>query len=381
MKTSNIPIIELSGTPRERGRIHGETAKTLISATIECWQTDLGNFGQSGETTNKPDPDVYLKKFFSQTDYLGAIKKWTPDLLEEVQGIAEGSGQRFEHILGLQLIDEEWIFGLRHRLDKPTTKCTAFGLPDQENGVSFAGQNMDVPSWVEGKQILLRVMPSDVSPETLIFSMAGSIGLNGLNAYSVGITCNTLSQLNYAVDGLPVLFIVRSILEKHSIDEAEKFLRAIPHASGQNYILSAPRDMRCFECSGVSVVQYAPEEYQGRVFHSNHPLVNPDETNVFPATKNRRRKNSTARLNSICDRLGDTSRLMTLQDVKEALAAHDDPANPVSRRINPDNIGNAIGYTAGASIYEFGVKPRLHLSSGPPCETDFETFDFKDIYQ
>ena len=375
MKSAKLPVIELSGTPRERGRIYGESAKPLIAQVVEAWRENLGNFGKNNVGTKPIDPNSYLDQFLAQTDYLTAIEKWTPDLLEEVKGIAEGSGQAFENILGLQLMDEEWIFGLRYGLNKPTTKCTAFGVPNQTNGISYAGQNMDLGSWVEGSQVLLRVMPTDDSPEALVFAFAGIIGLNGLNANSLGITCNVLPQLNYATDGLPVSFIVRSILQRQSIDEAEQFLRSIKHASGQNYILSSPGDMRCFESCGTSVVRYAPEKYQGRVFHTNHPLANQDRSDVSHLVTGRI-KNSEARLTSICGRLGDLSRLVTLNDIKAALAAHDDPDNPVSRRVDPNNISNSIGYTAGASIYELDNPPRLHLAAGPPCETDFECFEF-----
>lgn len=375
MKTSEIPIIELSGTSRERGRLYGETAKPLIAQVVEAWREGLGNYSQGNASVKNKNPDAYLDAFFLQTDFMHSIQQWAPSLLEEVRGIAEGAGQDFQTLLGLQLMDEEWIFGLRHSLAKPSHKCTAFGVPNQECGISFAGQNMDIPSWVEGTQVLLRVMPTDDSPEALVFAFAGSIGLNGLNASALGITCNTLSQLNYASDGLPVSFIVRSILQRHSMNEAEQFLCTIKHASGQNYILSSPGDMRCLECCGTSVVRYAPEEYQGRVFHSNHPLVNQDKNDLLPPDK-KRNKNTVARLDSIRNRLGDMSREMALEDIKAALAAHDDHENPVSRQINPNNVSNSIGYTAGSSIYELGATPRLHLAAGPPCETDFETFEF-----
>ena len=379
MKTADIPVIELNGTPRERGRIYGETAKHLIANVVEAWRADLGSFGQNSATenanTNTIDPDVYLSEFFLQTHFLNSIEKWTPDLLEEVKGIAEGAEQTFSNILGLQLMDEEWIFGLRRRLNKPTTKCTAFGVPNQENGISYAGQNMDIPSWIEGAQVLLRVMPTDVSPEALVFSFAGSIGLNGLNAGGLGITCNTLPQLNYSIHGLPVLFIVRSILQCQNIENAEQFLRSIQHASGQNFILSSLDDMQCFECCGTSIARYAPKELNGRVMHSNHPLTNNDKSDLSELTRGRR-ENSEARLASIYERLGNMSRSMTLDDIKAALAAHDDPDNPVSRRINPANVGNSIGYTAGSSIYEFSDVPRLHLAAGPPCETAFDVFEF-----
>ena len=377
MKTADIPVIELNGTPRERGRIYGETAKFLIANVVEAWRADLGSFGKNSatENTNAIDPDSYLSEFFSQTHFLNSIEKWAPDLLEEVKGIAEGAGQTFNNIFGLQLMDEEWIFGLRRRLDKPTTKCTAFGGSNQMNGISYAGQNMDVPSWVEGSQVLLRVMSTDASPEALVFASAGSIGLNGLNARGLGITCNTLPQLNYSIHGLPVLFIVRSILQCQSIERAEQFLRSIQHASGQNYILSSPGDMRCFECCSTSIARYAPKELNGRVIHSNHPLINNDKSDLSELTRGRR-KNSEARLTSTWERLGNRSRSMTLDDIKAALAAHDDPENPVSRRINPANVGNSIGYTAGSSIYEFSDVPRLHLAAGPPCETEYEMFEF-----
>ena len=46
--------------------------------------------------------------------------------------------------------------------------------------------------------------------------------------------------------------------------------------------------------------------------------------------------------------------------------------------ITPQQIADAAleAEQAGASIYELGVTPGLHLAAGPPCETDFETFEF-----
>lgn len=380
MKTSDMPVIELSGTPRERGRCYGEAAKALITEVAKRWHADLGNYGRNSLTAQSEDPDTYLDGFLSETQYLHSIEKWTPDLLEEVKGIAEATGLDFKLILGLQLMDEEWVFGLRRRLEKPSNKCTAFAVPGQAGDTSYAGQNMDIMSWVDGKQVLLRVMPDNTgannrdAPEALVFSKAGNIALNGVNARGLGITCNTLSQLNYSTKGLPVSFIVRAVLQQPTIDQAEAFLRSIEHASGQNFILSSPGDMRCFECCGTSVVRYQPDEFKGRVFHTNHPLVNQDISDVKGLAE-RASKNSQARMQSICNRLGDVSQRVSLADIKAALSAQDDPDNPVSRAQNKE--GSSIGFTAGASIYELGTPPRLHLAAGPPSVTEFEVFEFK----
>jgi len=379
MNTDDMPVIELQGPARTRGRIYGESAKALIAAVLEQWRADLGNFAQHEPGGRTEDPEAYLAAFYSETDYLSAIQQWAPTLLEEVRGIAEGAEQSFDDILGLQLVDEEWAFGLRRRLARPTTKCTAFALPNHTHQTSYAGQNMDIGSSMDGKQVLLRIVPEHSSaeaaelPAALVFSSAGNIGLNGLNALGLGVTCNTLAQLTSAKRGLPVSFTVRTLLQQASLEQAEGLLRRIQHACGQNYILSTRNEMRCFECSATQVVPYAPKDWGGRVFHTNHPLVHPESGDARAGAK--QPGNSTlARLKSISQRLGDPQREPTLVDIKAALSAHDDPAYPVSRNVNPER--SAIGFTAGACIYELGDKARLHLAAGPPCETEFKTFDF-----
>ena len=375
MQTADVPLIEMAGSPRERGLSYGKEVKKKIAKAVKAWRQDLGNYTVDGGSVKNRNPDDYLDAFFSDTNYLHSIERWAPDLLEEVKGIAEGSEQNLSDILGLQLIDEEWMFGIRHSFTRPIHKCTGFGVVNQVNGKSYAGQNMDIPRWVEGSQVLLRMMSTDAKPEALIFSFAGSIGLNGINANGLGVTCNTLPSLAYSIDGLPVLFIIRKILEMQDIDQAEDFLRSIKHASGQNYIISSVSDTRCIECSATNVVRLAPVEWGGRVFHTNHVLANRN-ANQFASRLKAREKNSKARLASISRRLGKLSKVVTLADAKYALAAHDDLENPVCRCINLRSPTDSIGYTAGASIYEFNDRPRLHFAAGPPCETTFVVFEF-----
>ena len=110
MNTANMPVIELNGTPRERGHCYGESAKALIAETIVCWRDNLSNFGLEQQSTHAVDVNAYLQAFLAETNFTSAIERWTPDLLEEIKGIAEGPGQPFNDILGLQLVDEEWVF-------------------------------------------------------------------------------------------------------------------------------------------------------------------------------------------------------------------------------------------------------------------------------
>lgn len=378
MKTIQMPVIEIKGTPYERGYKYGDVARSLISQVLLRWKANLGRFSAFGDFIGHNDADKYLDSFLYETNFVESIQKYSPALFEEIKGIADGAQQPLDLILALNLMDEEWVFGLHRKLVKPVSKCTAFALPKQSDGYHYAGQNMDIPAWVEGNQVLLRIMATSSTPEILAFSIAGCIGLNGLNARGVGVTCNTLAQLRNSMDGVPVLFIVRLILEKNSVDEAESLLRSIPHASGQSYILSSHKKALCLECSSDSVIPYASKNLNGSFFHTNHPLINDDISQPIAIANLIDTTNSEARYNSIESRLGKTQS-NSLKDIKRALAAHDNPEHPVSRMFNDCDSTNPISYTAGSSIYQFGDSPRLHFAAGPPCITDFQPFDFTDI--
>ena len=111
MKTVDIPVIALTGTPRERGRVYGETARPLIAQVMEAWRDRLGNYEHNNATVKNDNPEAYLTGFLSETGFLPSIEKWAPAFLEDVRGIAEGAGKDFNTLLALQLLDEEWVPG------------------------------------------------------------------------------------------------------------------------------------------------------------------------------------------------------------------------------------------------------------------------------
>lgn len=380
MKTSEINIIDMHGTPYQRGCIYGESARKPIAEVLEHWIEGLNALTADEEKKQPKRTGYSWQEFLKHTRFTDAIKKWAPELLQEVQGIADASNQSFDKLLALQLIDEEWVYGLQQQHIRPSQKCTAFGLFPGRGTTTFAGQNMDVAQWAEGYQTLLKIRldagelqgadPIDV----MVFTIAGIIGLNGINSVPLGVTCNTLAQLDASQRGVPVSFIVRKVLAQRSFEEAERVIQQIPHASGQNYMLSTAGRVSCFECSANQVVQYKGDTLNS-ITHTNHPLEN-DDISGWQGLLQSRLENSTARLLSIQSNLNEMAGSPTLDKLKRALSAHDDPANPVCRCINHGRADQAIGYTAGSSIYEFDSNAKLHLASGPPCSTSFHTFYF-----
>lgn len=106
---AEIRVLVLEGRARERGRIHGETLRSEIRSMVGAWKQDIhDDLGM--------DPDLFLEEFIAETDFLPAIRRWTPDLLEEVEGIAEGAGVPFGTIFSRQLSDEEPWFRLEKKV-------------------------------------------------------------------------------------------------------------------------------------------------------------------------------------------------------------------------------------------------------------------------
>ena len=77
-------------------------------------------------------------------------------------------------------------------------------------------------------------------------------------------------------EGLPVVFIIRGLLEQSSQADAINFLHRVKHASPQNYLIGGPRKVFDFECSANTIEPFEISKRSKIVYHTNHALVNKD---------------------------------------------------------------------------------------------------------
>jgi hypothetical protein len=373
-----IPILDLEGTPRNRGRIHGEALRPQIQELVSIWKEDLR--GQRGS-----DPDEYLAEFLEYTNFLDAIKKWVPGLLEEVEGIAEGADIDLKTMQAFQFVDEEWWYNAYvHRfksfpLYKTDKGCSALAVFRQEGLPTLVAQNLDIPAFTSGFQALLRIKYENSLLECLVFTYAGLVSLCGMNNLGTGQVVNALLQLNHSPDGLPVAFVNRGILEQTTYEAAVRFLHDIKHASGQNYIIGGKKQASSHECSANKVSRFEPFKGATRLYHTNHPLVNDDQSTYkkmlkrINAPEPKGPGNSEIRYMALEKRLKDENKRITIESIKETLSSKDDLRNPICREKRADGRG---GFTSGCIIMELSEKPVLHLAPGPPCTTEFQTYSF-----
>lgn len=224
--------VQLSGSPRERGNCHAAILAQQMHAVFDAWRARMyAIFGNTSSNANDTSAVGawclgWCEEFISVTDFEGDIDLWAPGMLEEVRGMAEVSGISYNELLVFQCMDEYWYHGkdIAESWDDNSLQpdhCTAFALASNEcsDAPAIVAQTMDLESFRDGYQVVLRVAAEgNTVPEQLIFSHAGMVGLCGLNAAGVAISCNNLSQLNHTTRGLPVAFVVRAVLQRSVFD-------------------------------------------------------------------------------------------------------------------------------------------------------------------
>ena len=340
-KTDALRVVRCSGAPAERGAQHGETLRALIEQGVGRWLEAIG-------FRHGIDPDEYIAEFLRKTTYRTAIERWTPELLMEVHGIADGAGQTVERMLVYSMLDEEWRYAQTRSIPL-APGCTAVGVRAEAERPTLIGQTMDIPALHDGTQVVI-VHEETGAPTQVVFTGAGMIGLMGVNSAGVGLVVNNLSTLPVARTGLPVTFIERKLLDTSSVEEASYGLHAMPHAIGQHYLIGDPKHLVSFEADAARVIGGA--EDQRVVAHANHPLYDPPRKPefevVYTASNTRNRFACMTAL---------TETATSLDDIERALA---DTTAPISYAPADSFM------TFGAMAAELSSPPKLRFAAGPP---------------
>lgn len=167
MAVTSHAMVECRGNGRERGRAHGEALREPIRGLLERWDADVA------ARLGRP-PQTLVSALVETTGFVAAIERHTPDLLEEVRGIADGAGIAFDRVLALNLMDEEWWFSAPA---EPRDACTLIAVAPAEGRPTVLAQNMDLPELMDGAQAILRI-DDGAGGGGAVLTAAGMIGLN-----------------------------------------------------------------------------------------------------------------------------------------------------------------------------------------------------------
>src|SRR5262249_14973137 len=130
----------ISGRPRERGRQYGQKFKNQIGSFLD-------EMGYHSPYLKNPPPREEMLRYADRC--AKEYKNYAPLIHDELEGMAEGSGQNLEEVVLLTLNEELYQQGILPQSDH----CTVFaaGAPDTRDESTYIGQNWDWPYPLYGK--------------------------------------------------------------------------------------------------------------------------------------------------------------------------------------------------------------------------------------
>ena len=259
---AHFPLIDLSGSPRERGRTHGQAAADRLRRGVKMYAESLLKNG------------VDWKELEHRADRLvPQVEAFDPAYLEEMRGIAEGAGEPFAAVMLMNARTEMVAAARRSPVEKhfPDGCTAALALPEASaDGVLLHGQNWDWRAECAETGVVLRIRRDD-GPDILTFTEAGGLARSGLNSAGIGLTANALEcDRDYQRGpGVPLPFIRRKVLESAYLAQAVQTIVATPKPGSNHMAVShCEGEAFGFECAPDETFWLAPD--RGLYVHANH---------------------------------------------------------------------------------------------------------------
>jgi len=348
-------LIHVKGSHREMGRQMGEQASAQVKHSLENAHHLLESTYESLQLTWE-GAEIQARKYlpFAQERY--------PKVVEELLGIAEGAGVRFDDLVVLNAMEAVTTDALH------LTKCTSIGVNEQRtaNGHVLIGHNEDWVPEDESDMFLIHAIPDD-EPTFLAMTYGGLLPNIGFNSAGIAQCCDSVYPSDCRI-GIPRVVLSRAILAARTPAEAIRHMVAPLRAAGYNHLLAHESgEMYNVEVSARKfAVLYADKN---AIAHTNHYLDHnmqavEDESDELICTR--------VRYHRAC-RLLEQTKMHTTQTLQGILRDH----------VNfPDSICNHAVYdtdpldrekTITSLVMDLTAR-QMHVSWGNPCENKYHTY-------
>ena len=351
---THFPFAEFTGSPYELGHQHGETFRVQIRRQV----AEMYDVAAQHELTR----DAALAWAGEQ---LPKIEALGPHWIDELRGLAQGAGIKFEEAVSLQVRP-----GSGHMPDG----CTSFGVSSDAtaDGHPLGGQNRDLGPVYQDRLTVSLLRPTE-GPAVLMHSVPGELGGTGLNSYGLSLFANSLWATSGRTWMAPPL-LRRAALECADADAAVERIQSMDGPAVGNFLLiDAAGRMRNLEILPEGVAVIASDS--GAYAHANNCTAEellPHELPRLPLPGSEGRRNH---LQQAFDR---ESGHISVEVCKRLLSDETGTPEPVCHR---PHQGDPYATVAGM-IAEPAVGA-LHISFGPPSDGRFATHrvepDAKDV--
>jgi len=367
-----FPVIDANGTARERGRIHGERAKPRVARSVATYARLFAYCGID-----------WREARLRGSAFRDAIGALGGDLVEEIEGIAEGSGRQVEEILALNARTEilpptfpgdphpnwrEIDAGNRASGVPDWGECTALAVHPRASapGGTLLAQNWD---WLGSQRealILLRAGQAD-APAYLTLTEAGMLAKIGFNEHGFGVCLNILrSSADGERAGTPVHPLLRALLGCRDVDEAVEKASALSFGASSNVL--------CADAAGDAAnLEFSPAGLQvlrgegGTLCHTNHFLSAAGERGQSVLAPSLSSVPRLARARALIETRGRIG----VAELQQILRDESDGLMSICRRPDPSLPEEARVESVASVIMELSAR-RMHVAPGVPSLVDYE---------
>ena len=255
MSARSLPVIEVNGAPRERGRQQGEGARSQILRALARYREVLPQAINMTWAEGLREARKFLP--YGEETFAGFV--------EEIRGIAEGADVPFEEVWTLNCYE-----GLTESRQQ-VWGCTCVAVRDDRtlDGHVLLAHNEDWNSVDRDNVYLVHARPDD--GPAFIGMTYGPLLVNiGLNAEGIGVAINSVYPTDGRV-GVPRTLCSRAVLQACTIGAAIRACVPKLRAGGYSYLLADDNgELYSVETSATTHDIVYGED--GWLAHANHYL-------------------------------------------------------------------------------------------------------------
>ncbi len=367
-----FPLIEISGSARERGQQHGAQAKARIARSIATYARLFAYCGIDWQGAQRLGA--------SYRDLIGDLDA---ALLSEIEGIAAGAGRKVDEILALNARteilppsypgnphpDQARIAAANAKSGVPDWgECTSVAVKPAQSttGTTLLAQNWDWLGAQRAALVLLRVSDAH-GASCLTLTEAGMLAKIGLNSRGFGVCLNILrSSDDGSHTGVPVHVLLRALLARDNVADAVAFASTLTFGASSNVLCAdASGDTAALEFSprGLEVVRGA----DAALCHTNHflaPAAAKHQASLAPSLS------TFPRLERITALTGAHKGKFSPGDLQRMLRDESDGFLSICRRPDPALAPEVCIETVAAVVMDLGARV-MHIAPDVPSKVDF----------
>jgi isopenicillin-N N-acyltransferase-like protein len=362
--TAGIPFtrVEAKGSYRELGRAVGEAARSQIAAAVAFYEEHF--LAMSGIDFAEAERQAQ--------EYLPYAQRYVPQCVEELEGMAEGSGQPFIKLLVPNCAEE---FTCPVDADESSSPhggpgsaghfCTGVAL--MHGGRHLLAHNMDWYVVDVDKNVLFDLTTLD---GTRIVTIAGVpyLPILGMNSHGLAYVGNSVYSNDNRM-GVPNAFVRRWALEAPTLEEAAARACLPVRARGSNHLFG-DREGRVWNVE-TSAHASVLTEHATCAAHTNHYVAGPMAAyEGYHHEESRLRLADAESLLAAGVERGDDPVTIVEQALRshngapDSVCGHPDTAVPPAEQV----------MTVASMICDLDAM-ELHACAGPPCENPYRVFD------